>query len=137
MNAEDRLAIQELMARVAFALDERDLAMLEACFAEDAVMSLRIAGGDLVGPFEGREAIMGLMKGSMEQQTDQRRHLVSNLFIDNADGEQPRVTSNLSLAATEKGVIQLISAGIYRDEVRRQGDRWILVRRHIDLDLPY
>ncbi len=137
MNTEDRLAIRELMARAAYALDERDLAMLEASFAEDAVMSLRIAGGDLVGPFEGREAIMGLMKGSMEEQSDQRRHLVSNLFIDDFDSAQPGVTSNLTLVATENGVIQLISAGIYRDRVRRDGNRWVLVRRHIDLDLPY
>jgi ketosteroid isomerase-like protein len=136
MDTADRIAIGELMSRSAYALDERDLARLEACFAEDAVMSLRIAGGDLVGPFEGREAIMGLMKGSMDEQTDQRRHVISNLFVD-PDGDGARVTSNLTLLATEDDAIRLLSAGIYHDEVRRVGDRWVLSRRHIDLDLPY
>jgi len=137
MSSDDRLTIHELMGRAAFALDERDLATLEASFASDAVMSVRIAGGDPLGPFDGREAIMGLMTDSMAQQTDQRRHVVSNLFIDDADPERPQVTSYLTLFGTENGEVQLICTGIYRDEVRRENGRWVLARRHLDLDRPF
>ena len=136
LSVEQKLEIHELMSRAAYAYDERDTAMLEACFAPDAAFTMRIAGGDLVGPFEGREAIMGLMLGSMEEQTDVRRHVVSNLFFTSA-GEQPEVVSNLTLLATEKGEIQLLSAGVYRDKVAHDGEGWVIVQRHIDLDKPY
>jgi 3-phenylpropionate/cinnamic acid dioxygenase small subunit len=137
LSTGDRLAIGELLNRAAYALDERELDMLADCFSEDAQFTLRIAGGDLVGPFTGREQIMQLMTDSMAQQTDQRRHVVSNLFFTAGDANQAEAVSNLSLIATEQGRTALLSAGVYRDTLRREGDRWRLCRRHIDLDSPY
>ena len=136
LSAEQKLEIHELLARWAYAYDERDVAMLANCFTEDAHFSMRIAGGDLVGPFEGREAIMGLMTGAMEEQTDVRRHVVSNIFFEEGEGTI-KVISNLTLFATENGEIQLLSAGVYRDEVVEQGGTWRLVKRHLDLDKGY
>ncbi|KGE05076.1 nuclear transport factor 2 family protein [Pseudohaliea rubra] len=136
-----RAAIEELLSRSAYALDEREDAMLAACFAEDALFSLRIAGGDLVGPFEGRDAIMGLMRGAWAEQTDKRRHVVANVFYPPADaatvaGAVP-VRSYLALMATEDGVVQLLCTGVYHDEALWNGERWELVRRHLDLDKSY
>ncbi|MEQ8263632.1 nuclear transport factor 2 family protein [Pseudohaliea sp.] len=136
-----RAVIGDLLSRAAFALDEQEDAMLSACFAENAVFSLRIAGGDLIGPFEGREGIMGLMRGAWDEQTDKRRHVVSNVFYPPAgeatvDGAIP-VVSYLSLFATEHGEAQLLCTGIYRDEVIVDGSRCELVRRHLDLEKAY
>ena len=133
LTLEQKLAVHELLGRAAYAYDERDLVMLEDCFSADARFSMRIAGGDLVGPFEGREAIMGLMKGAMEAQTDVRRHVISNIFFDEG-AEQPTVVSNLTLVATEDGEIRLLSAGVYRDTVVEQGGRWRVLARHLELD---
>lgn len=72
LSADDKLAIHELLARAAYAYDERDMDMLERCFTRSASMSIRITGGDLMGPFEGRDTIMGLFRTSMEAQTDVR-----------------------------------------------------------------
>ncbi len=137
IDLAQRLAIHEFLARAAYAYDVRDLELLESGFAADAVMSMRIAGGDLIGPFEGREAIMGLMKGSMEEQTDVRKHVISNVFID--DGEAEVVaTSFLTLIATENGETRLLSAAIYRDTlVQDASGGWQLSRRHIELDNAY
>lgn len=137
MKADDKLAIHELLNRAAYGLDVRDLDILASCFAEQAVMTLRIAGGDLVGPFDGREAIMKLMTDSMEEQTDQRRHVTSNMFFESEGEDAATLMSNLTLLATENGQIRLVSAGTYQDEVVRQGGQWKLVKRHIELDLPY
>ncbi len=136
LSADEKLEIHELMSRAAYAYDERDVGMLAACFAEDAVFTMRIAGGELVGPFEGRDGIMGLMTGSMEEQTDVRRHVISNLFF--VPGvESSEVVSNLTLFATESENIQLLSAGVYRDVVTRSENGWVISQRHIDLDKPY
>ena len=136
MKAEDKLEIHEWLAKWAYAYDERDVAMLENCFTAGASFSMRIAGGDLVGPFEGREAIMALMTGSMDEQTDVRRHVISNIFFEE-DGAELKVISNLTLFATENGEIQLLSAGVYRDVVVQEGGVWRLASRHLDLDKGY
>ncbi len=136
LTAEQKLAIHELLGRAAYAYDERDLAMLEDCFSAGACFSMRIAGGDLVGPFEGREAIMGLMKSSLAEQTDVRRHVISNIFFDHS-GEEIVAISNLTLVATEHGEIRLLSAAIYRDTVVEEDGTWRLLKRHIELDKSY
>ena len=137
LSIDDKMAIQELLSRAAYSLDERVEDVLAACFAEDAEFSLRIAGGDLVGPFTGREGIMTLMTDSFAQQTDQRRHVVSNIFFESAADQKATVMSNLTLFSTENGEIRLITAGVYKDEVVNNDGEWRLHRRHLNLDLPY
>ena len=136
INVDDKLAIHELLARAALGYDGRDLNMLTNCFAEQARMSVRIAGGDLIGPFEGREQIMGLMTSSMQEQSDVRRHVISNIFFAE-HGDEPLVMSVLTLLATDNGQTQLLSAGVYRDRVVKQDSTWRILHRHLDLDSAY
>jgi 3-phenylpropionate/cinnamic acid dioxygenase small subunit len=79
---------------------------------------------------------MGLMTGAMQEQTDVRRHLISNIFFTQESGN-PAVTSNLTLMATEDDEIKLLSAGIYHDVLEKHGDRWRILKRHLDLDKAY
>lgn len=133
---EDKLAIHELLSRSAYAFDIQDMDMLEACFTEDARFSMRIAGGDLVGPFEGRAAIMTLMTDSIDVQTDVRKHVISNIFFDEG-ADQPMVTSNLTLISTENGETNVLTAGFYRDTVVKDKDGWRVSNRFIELDRAY
>ena len=137
LNAEEKQAISELLSRAAFAYDEKDIEMLSASFSVDAQFTMRIADGDLIGPFEGREGIMKLMTDSMDQQTDKRRHVISNIFFESSQDNNVSVVSNLTLFATENGEIQLLSAGIYHDSVVKINDNWEVYRRHLDLDKSY
>lgn len=136
LSADDKLAIAELLARSAYAFDEQDLEMLEACFTPDAVFSILIKGGDMIGPFEGREAVMKLYSDAMGAQTDVRRHVASNIFFKSETGD-PQVISNLTLFATENATTTLLSVGVYQDTVRRTDDGWRVLKRHLDLDSPY
>ena len=136
ISVDDKLAIHELLGRAALGYDARDLDMLTDCFAEQAHRSVRIAGGDLIGPFEGREQIMGLMTSSMQEQSDVRRHVISNIFFAE-HGDEPLVMSVLTLLATENGQTQLLSAGVYRDRVINQDGIWRIVHRHLELDSSY
>lgn len=137
LSVEEKLAIHELLSRAAYGLDVRDLDLLANSFAEDAQFSMRIGGGDLVGPFETREGIMKLMTDSMAEQTDQRRHVVSNIFFDGERDGNPVVVSNLTLMATEDEEIVLMSAGVYRDVVVRVGGDWQILDRYLELDKAY
>ena len=148
LSAEDRLAIFELLSRVAYAYDQRDLPGLAECFTIDARFSLHIAGAEPMAPCAGREAIMTLYRDAMAAQTDVRRHVISNpFFIETGvetgiktgaeSGAEPTVVSNLTLLATEGGQCRLLCTGVYRDALRRVDSRWRLHRRHLDLDSAY
>ncbi|MFK8019939.1 MAG: nuclear transport factor 2 family protein [Pseudomonadales bacterium] len=137
LTADDKQDISELLSRSSYALDMRIENMLAECFAEDAQFTLKIGDADLVGPFVNRDGIMQLMTGSFEEQTDQRRHVVSNVFFETSAVGDATVVSNLTLFGTEDGSIRLISAGVYRDDVVKRDGKWQLFRRHLDLDLPY
>lgn len=136
LSVEQKLAIHELLGRAALAYDERDLRTLQSGLAADASLSMRIAGGDLIGPFEGRDAVMKLFTDSMAEQTDLRRHVISNIFFDES-AEHPVAISNLTLVATENGEIQLLTAGIYRDTLIEEDGHWRILQRHIELDKSY
>lgn len=135
-SAEDRLAISELLNRMAYYYDEGHLDDLAASFTADAVMSMQIAGGDMVGPFEGRDSIMELYRGAKASQTDVRRHDITNVFFDVTDGVIS-TTSYLTLFATEHGETKLMTTGVYRDIVEQSEGVWRVVKRHIDLDSGY
>ena len=137
LSEVDKLKISELLSRSAYALDERDVDMLSACFSEEANFTMRIAEGDIIGPFEGRNSIMKLMTDSMDQQTDKRRHVVSNIFFESSEGNNVSVVSNLTLFATENEEIQVLSAGVYHDQVVKIDNNWELHQRHLDLDKSY
>jgi len=135
-SAEDRFAIAELLNRMAYYYDEDQLDDLAACYASDAIMSMQIAGGDMVGPFEGRDNIMELYRGAKSTQTDVRRHDITNIMFD-ASGDTLAVTSYLTLFATEHGETKLLTTGVYRDQVAQVAGDWKISRRHIDLDSAY
>ena len=136
INFEEKLEIHELLSRAAYAYDEREVGMLEACFAEHASFSMRIASSDLIGPFESKSDIMGLMSESMAEQTDVRRHVISNIFFEVSEDKNV-VISSLTLIATEHGDIRVLSSGLYRDEVIKEKGRWLIANRHLDLDKSY
>ena len=135
-SVKDRFAISELLTRMAYYYDEGLLDHLEASFSPDAVMSMQIAGGDIVGPFQGRENIMTLYRDAKSTQTDVRRHDITNVFFDFADGVIS-TTSYLTLFATEHGETKLLTTGVYRDIVEKSEGTWRVVKRHIDLDSGY
>ena len=132
----DRSAIEDLANRYSLAYDTADLDGIEATFTEDASFSMVIAGGDRIS-FGPREAIMTLMRDSLSSQTDQRRHINSNLIV---EGEQDGVTRTkhyLTLVATEEGQISLLSAGVYSSEIVEEGGALRFRSLHLDLDKAY
>lgn len=137
LSADDKLAILDVLSRSAYAYDERKLDLLKACFTSEASFVIRIAGvAEPIGPFDGIETIMGLYQGSLDAQTDVRRHVLSNAFFQSDDAE-PVVISNLTLFATENGEARLLCTGIYTDQMKRTDAGWCIHRRQLDLDSPY
>ncbi len=139
MEGYAKQQISELLARAAYALDLKQAAALQACFHKDARFSLEIAGVDEVQTFAGAGEIMGLMQGAWDAQTDERRHVISNLFYTRTAEANATVVSYLTLTATENGEIRLVTTGVYTDQVAKVGidGGWQLMDRYLRLDRAY
>jgi hypothetical protein len=133
-----RSEIENTLGRASWGYDENDVDLIAAQFTDGASMTMQIGReGDVIGPFEGREAIRKLHADSLEAQTDQRRHNLSNLVIVKETADSASTTTNLTLLSIENGAMKVLSSGWYRDELIKQGDSWLIASRHIYLDLPY
>jgi 3-phenylpropionate/cinnamic acid dioxygenase small subunit len=132
-----RNEIENAFARYALAYDDGDMDAVEVTFAKDAVLSMKIGDGDLIGPLNGIDEIMVLFRGAHESQTDQRRHITTNLLIEEIDEATVKTTSYLLITSAENGKLAALSTGKYEDEFRKSGGSWLISKRHIALDLPY
>lgn len=133
----DRGKINDALNRYAWGYDENDMSAIEGAFAKDAVMSMKIGDGDLIGPFEGRDAIVDLMKNSLAEQDDQRRHVTTNVWVADETDDSATVTSYLMLVVIDNGALNVISSGWYRDKFVVEGGNWVIADRFLQLDLPY
>jgi 3-phenylpropionate/cinnamic acid dioxygenase small subunit len=134
LKATEKLAIHELLGRAAFGLDQRKPDVIEQCFAAAATFTLTVAGNNKA-VLEGRDAIMQLMTDTMAAHTEQRRHVISNMFFESAEKTSARVVSSLVVFSINMGEIKPITSGIYQDIVVRENGDWKISKRHLDLDL--
>lgn len=137
MNIHDKLAIHEVLARSVHGLDERNPGMMEACFASDMVFELVIKGAPPIPPFVGREAVMKLMTDSMNAHTEDRRHVISNIFFESLSADKAAVVSTLVAFQAEHGKVGVMTSGVYRDQLRKTDDEWRITVRHLNLDVPF
>lgn len=130
--AEDRAAIEDLMARYLFALDWFDADAYAETFAEDGVLDWAM------GTIEGREAIRAEaagMKASMKEvfgDDTQLRHFVTNIAI-TVDGDRAS-TRAAWFEAYGNGVgsdPRMGTFGHYEDELVRIDGAWKFKRRRI------
>ena len=133
----DRSAIENVLASWALGYDERDVPRMAECFTADAVMTMDSGGNEQMGPYEGHAEVMKHFTDHHAIQTDQRRHVTTNVVIDDATESSATVTSYLSLLVTDKGNTRLQATGVYHDQFVLEGTRWKIRRRHLDLDVHY
>jgi ketosteroid isomerase-like protein len=113
LAAAEQFAVQQAVARYAFALDQQDLVALESVLAEDATWAFKIAGETDLGPIVGREAILEFVRASIDAETDQRRHNLVNMVLRSADADTAVVHAYLMLTSNSAGGSGLIATGFY------------------------
>ncbi len=133
----DRSAVEQLFSTYGWPMDSREFDYLKEVFAQDASFSVSIAGTDALGPIEGRDQIHDLCAGIVSEQTDQRRHVITNHRIVSDDGDTARVTANLTLVVVDNGSIGVKSSGIYDCDVVEEDGVLRFKRMHLSLDVPF
>ena len=136
--------IRALLYRVCYANDERDAALWESCWTEDAEMGggsrTEVASGK-GNVFRGRAAITAALTHAWKRQTQRRRHVLSNIFLideGEAGGDEATVNSYITLYLIEdEGRPKLDITGSYRDHVVRVNCEWKIQKRHAVMDSVY
>jgi hypothetical protein len=128
ISLEDRLAIQGLLARYCHAMDASRADLASGLFAEDAVLETP------VGEARGREAIRAWIEGRLELRSPRHQvgHYLLNPLIAASSPDEARVRSMLIYTRQEHdrdGSAELLSTGIYEDEVVLREGLWQFARR--------
>jgi ketosteroid isomerase-like protein len=133
----DRNAIENVLASWALGYDQREPERMAECFTSDAVMTMHIGKTETMGPYVGHTEVMKHFTDHHAVQTDQRRHLTTNVVIEDESDTEASVTSYLTLVVIDGGASELRATGIYRDKFVLDGSRWRIRERVLDLDLHY
>jgi SnoaL-like domain len=133
----DRSAIEQLFADYGWPMDSREFGVLGGVFTEDAAFTISIAGGETYGPIVGRQEIVDFCSSTIAEQTDQRRHVITNIRIGPETQDDATVTAILTLVVVENGVLEVKSSGLYRTRVVRTGEGWQFASMLLELDLAF
>ncbi|MEU0299205.1 nuclear transport factor 2 family protein [Streptomyces sp. NPDC006175] len=134
LDPAGQLAVQQTLARYAFALDHGDPVALEGVLAEHATWTASIAGEAEQGPFIGRAAILDLVREETEAQTEQRRHNLVNLVFHHAEADTAVVCAYLMLTSNAGGSPTVIATGFYAFTLRHAEGEWRIAKVFVGLD---
>jgi uncharacterized protein (TIGR02246 family) len=129
LPVEDILAIHDLVARYCHACDSGDGEAYADVFTEDGIMA---APPSLEA--KGREEL-AMVAISAAQGNVAPRHLVSSLLID-GEGDRATLRAYCEFVAIvgESRSHQVLSSGIYHDDLVKVNGQWKFARRNFVLD---
>jgi hypothetical protein len=133
----DRAEIENVLATWALGYDDRRPELMRRCFTSDATMTLHIGDEETMGPYVGQDEVMAHFTDHHEIQTDQRRHVVTNVTLESDEATEARTTSVLTLLVVADDVVRVQATGVYRDHFVLDGDRWRIRERVLRLDAHY
>lgn len=121
LSTDDVVAIQQLVARYNFAVDDGDPDAFAGTFTQDGEFGA--AGQVMRGHDELRAFVVG------RAGIAPRRHLVSSMLVD-GDGDRASLRAYLQVVAMgDDGSLQVAVQGTYDDELVRTADGWRFTRR--------
>jgi hypothetical protein len=133
----DRLSIAERVHRYGWGYDERDRALLGDCFTTDGIWEASIMGVDQIGPYEGRDAVVAFLTEFWRVQTDQRRHIFTNIVLTEVTEATAVAHAYLLLTASSAGTMTPVTNGPYRLEMRKENGVWRIARLTAGFDAPF
>lgn len=129
-----RLLIQDAFARYGIAYDEKRLDVIGSMFTEDAVLEISEGSGKLLVSNHSRDEIVKNMASALTQQADQRRHVISNVTIEQLSGNTAKALAYGIVIVAANG-LSIGASVIYSAELRRRADgAWQFSRMFIGMD---
>ena len=124
-DVADKLAIQELFARYAHAIDDLDPAAWVACFTPDGIFQVGTRA------MQGAAALRGY--ADVHVREIRCRHMMSNFLYEVRGNEAAGQCSMLATLATAGGY-RIFAQGRYVDRLVRQDGVWRIAHRKVETD---
>ncbi|MHA7816112.1 MAG: nuclear transport factor 2 family protein [Pseudohaliea sp.] len=124
---EDRVAIEELIARYGLVMDDRDMDAMPGLFTED----VRILSRDGVMDARGREAAIELYRGRFTV-LGPSNHFTHDRIICFGDDPDEATGTVLSHAEMQRKGEPMLAAIRYSDRYRREAGAWRFAERLFD-----
>jgi len=129
----DQLAVYALYVDYAAGMDIRDFALTRNTFASNATFSLNIKGSPAIEPIHGAQAIGDFIETTTREQTDQRRHVITNIRH-TEEGGVHIAYGYLSLFVTDDSGLTVQCTGMYRSEIVEENGALRFGNMQLDLD---
>lgn len=134
LTIEDKIAIQELIARFAHCSDYADWAELEKLYAPDVVTEMEGIPMSYTGIAEQIEHA----KESDRRAAGKNRHYNFNLYVEEENGQ---VFANYFFMNVNAGAApmaaQIVVTGRMKDTVLKTADGWKIARRFVRFDQSF
>jgi len=127
----DMQTVEQLFATYAWSMDSKEFELFDEVFSEDSTFVVSIAG-TVAASFEGRAATVDFIRSTTLEQTDQRRHVITNVRLAGA-----KATATLTLLVVDNGELILKSCGVYTVDLVQENGEWRFGAMDLALDLGF
>jgi hypothetical protein len=127
----DMQTVQQLFSTYAWSMDSKEFELFDEVFSEDATFVVSIAG-DVAASFEGRGPLVDFIRTTTLEQTDQRRHVITNVRLAGS-----KATATLTLLVVDNGELILKSCGVYAVDLVQENGEWRFGAMDLALDLGF
>ena len=127
----DMQTVEQLFATYAWSMDSKEFELFDEVFSEDSTFVVSIAG-TVAASFEGRAATVDFIRSTTLEQTDQRRHVITNVRLVGA-----KATATLTLLVVDNGELILKSCGVYTVDLVQENGEWRFGAMDLALDLGF
>ena len=127
----DMQTVEQLFSTYAWSMDSKEFELFDEVFSEDSTFVVSIAG-TVAASFEGRAATVDFIRSTTLEQTDQRRHVITNVRLAGA-----KSTATLTLLVVDNGELILKSCGVYTVDLVQENGEWRFGAMDLALDLGF
>ena len=127
----DMQTVEQLFSTYAWSMDSKEFELFDEVFSEDSTFVVSIAG-TVAASFEGRAATVDFIRSTTLEQTDQRRHVITNVRL-----AGDKATATLTLLVVDNGELILKSCGVYTVDLVQENGEWRFGAMDLALDLGF
>ena len=127
----DMQTVGQLFSTYAWSMDSKEFELFDEVFSESATFVVSIAG-TVAASFEGRGPLVDFIRTTTLDQTDQRRHVITNVRLAGS-----KATSTLTLLVVDNGELIVKSCGVYTVDLVQENGEWRFGAMDLALDLGF
>ena len=129
ITIEDKISIQELIAKHNSAVDNKNIDEWTNSWTDDGVWSTPF------GEAKGKTELKNMINQVTDEFASGKRHLSTNIIIEDAPNNMASAQSYL-IVTEAKSTPEVVASGTYIDTLKKDANgKWKFVQRRLEIDL--